>query len=78
MRTLNRNTVWSALALPTVKTVLPRLRYGAVVLTENTVFGAKGYADLLEYLRTPENGFQNMTLPFTNGLEMSVFLPKLK
>ncbi|KAL2871486.1 O-methyltransferase [Aspergillus lucknowensis] len=68
--------IWSALALPTLKTVLPRLRPGAVVLTDNTISSAKGYADLLAFLRNPENGFQNMTLPFTNGFEMSVYLPK--
>ncbi|RAH81611.1 O-methyltransferase [Aspergillus japonicus CBS 114.51] len=67
--------IWSALALPTLQTVLPRLRRGAVVLTDNTVSGAKGYADLLAFLRSPENGFQNMTLPFSNGFEMSVYLP---
>ncbi|KAL0930063.1 O-methyltransferase MdmC [Colletotrichum truncatum] len=67
--------IWSALALPTLKTVLPRLRHGAVVLTDNTISGAEGYKDLLAFLRTPENGFQNMTLPFTNGFEMSVYLP---
>lgn len=68
--------VWSALSLPTLKTVLPRLRPGAVILTDNTISGAKGYADLLTYLRAPENGFQNMTLPFTNGFEMSVYRPQ--
>ncbi|KAJ9250133.1 hypothetical protein DTO207G8_6269 [Paecilomyces variotii] len=68
--------IWSTLALPTLKTVLPRLRHGAVVLTDNTISGSEGYADLLGYLRNPENGFQNMTLPFTNGFEMSVYLPK--
>ncbi|KAJ5453909.1 uncharacterized protein N7458_004865 [Penicillium daleae] len=68
--------IWSALALPTLKTVQPHLRQGAVVITDNTISGAKGYADLLAYLRNPENGFQNMTLPFTNGLEMSVYMPR--
>ncbi|CAG8143600.1 unnamed protein product [Penicillium olsonii] len=68
--------IWSALALPTLKTVLPRLRPGAVVLTDNTISGAQGYADLLAYLRDPANGFQNQTLPFTNGFEMSVHMPK--
>ncbi|KAJ5096648.1 hypothetical protein N7456_007369 [Penicillium angulare] len=67
--------IWAALALPTLKTVLPRLRRGAVVLTDNTISGAKGYADLLAFLRDPANGFQNMTLPFTNGFEMSVYHP---
>ncbi|GAD95868.1 O-methyltransferase [Paecilomyces variotii No. 5] len=68
--------IWAALSLPTLKTVLPRLRSGAVVLTDNTISGAKGYADLLAFLRAPENGFQNMTLPFTNGFEMSVYHPR--
>ncbi|KAJ5966333.1 hypothetical protein N7481_013047 [Penicillium waksmanii] len=68
--------IWSALSLPTLKTVLPRLRPGAVILTDNTISGAKGYADLLAYLRAPGNGFQNMTLPFTNGFEMSVYRPQ--
>ncbi|KAH7013335.1 O-methyltransferase [Ilyonectria destructans] len=67
--------IWSVLALPTLKIVQPKLRYGAVVLTDNTISGAEGYADLLAYLRAPENSFHNMTLPFTNGFEMSVYLP---
>ncbi|KAL4971995.1 S-adenosyl-L-methionine-dependent methyltransferase [Aspergillus desertorum] len=67
--------IWSALSLPTLKLVQPHLRHGAVVLTDNTISGAKGYADLLAYLRDPKNGFRNMTLPFTNGFEMSVYLP---
>ncbi|GJC93119.1 O-Methyltransferase [Colletotrichum higginsianum] len=70
--------IWSALALPTLKVVLPRLRKGAVVLTDNTISGAEGYKDLLSFLRTPQNGFQNMTLPFTNGFEMSVYMPDLE
>jgi hypothetical protein len=67
--------VWSALALPTLKTVLPKLRHGAVVLTDNTISGLEGYKDLLAFLRDPKNGFQNFTMPFTNGFEMSVYLP---
>lgn len=72
---LIHNIVWSALALPTLKVVLPRLRKGAVVLTDNTISGAEGYKDLLAFLRDPKNGFQNMCLPFTNGFEMSVYMP---
>lgn len=70
--------VWSALALPTLKTIKPNLRDGAVILTDNIIFGAEGYKDLLEYFRAPENGFQNLTLPYTNGFEMSVYLPRSK
>ncbi|RAL00786.1 O-methyltransferase [Aspergillus ibericus CBS 121593] len=68
--------IWTPLALPTLKTVLPRMRPGAVVLTDNTISGAEGYAELLAFLRSPENGFRNMTLPFTNGFEMSVYQPR--
>ncbi|KAL4945120.1 hypothetical protein BDV06DRAFT_185654 [Aspergillus oleicola] len=67
--------IWSPLALPTLKTVQPHFRPGTVVLTDNTISGAKGYADLLEYLRDPGSGFKNMTLPFTNGFEMSIYMP---
>lgn len=75
---LHRMYCSSALALPTPKTVLPRFRPGVVVLTDNTISGAKGNADLLAYLPAPENGFQTMTLPFTNGFEMSDYRPESK
>ncbi|KAL4907826.1 hypothetical protein BDW74DRAFT_148111 [Aspergillus multicolor] len=68
--------IWSKLALSTLKTVQPRLRHGAVVLVDNTISGAGGYADLLAYLRAPDSGFRNMTLPFTNGFEMCVYMPQ--
>lgn len=68
--------VWSALALPTLKLVQPHLRPGAVVLTDNTISGAAGYSDLLQYIRAPKNGFRSMTLPFTNGFEMSIYTPR--
>ncbi|KAL8717300.1 MAG: hypothetical protein Q9225_005448 [Loekoesia sp. 1 TL-2023] len=63
------------LALPTLKIVQPHLRPGAVVLTDNIISGAAGYADLLAYIKDPKNGFRTMTLPFTNGFEMSVYTP---
>ncbi len=63
------------LALPTLKLIQPRLRPGAVVLTDNTISSAEGYKDLLNYLRAEGSGFANMTLPFTNGFEMSVYMP---
>ncbi|UJO14112.1 uncharacterized protein CLAFUR5_03633 [Fulvia fulva] len=68
--------IWSALPLPTLKTVLPRLRHGAVVLTDNTISGAEGYKDLLAYVRGPKGDFQNVTLPFANVFEMCVYMPR--
>ena len=69
--------VWTPLALPTLKLVQPKFNRGAVVITDNTISAAEGYADLLKYLRSPENHFKTMTLPFTNGLEMSTYLLRL-
>ncbi|PYI29890.1 O-methyltransferase [Aspergillus indologenus CBS 114.80] len=59
---------YGVLALPTPKTVLPRLRRGAVVLTDNTISAAEGYKELLAFLRDPGNGSRNVALPFTGGL----------
>ena len=67
--------VWAPLALPTLKLVQPMFRHGALVLTDNTISSAAAYKDLLAYLRAPDSGFHNLTLPYTNGFEMSVYLP---
>lgn len=70
------NVVWTPMALPTLKLVQPKLRYGAVVVSDNTLSAAEGYKDLLEYLRVPGSGFSTLTLPYKGGLEMSVYLPQ--
>ncbi|KAF4312696.1 S-adenosyl-L-methionine-dependent methyltransferase [Botryosphaeria dothidea] len=67
--------IWTPLALPTLKLVQPKMRPGAVVLTDNTVTAAEGYKELLDYLRAPGSGFTNVTLPYEGGLEMSVYYP---
>lgn len=67
--------IWAPLELPTVKLVERKLRPEAVIITENTLSGAERYKDLSEYLRQPESTFINTTLPYTNGLEMSVYVP---
>lgn len=67
--------VWAPLAFPTLQVVLPKLRPGAVVITDNTIGSAARYKDLLEFLRDPKNKFINQTLPYHNGLEVSVYSP---
>jgi hypothetical protein len=63
------------MALPALKLVLPKLRYGGIVITDNPIASAERYADLLGFMRDPANGFSNLTLPYSKGLEMSVYLP---
>lgn len=69
-------SVWTPMALPTLKLIQPKMRRGAVVLADNTARSPSGYKELLGYLRAPESGFTNLTLPYKNGLEMSVYLPR--
>ncbi|CAK7207426.1 hypothetical protein SEUCBS139899_010236 [Sporothrix eucalyptigena] len=67
--------IWTPMALPTLKVVQPKLRRGAVILTDNTQSAAKSYRELLTYLRDPANGFVNVVLPYKGGFEMSIYQP---
>lgn len=64
------------MALPTLKIIQPRLRRGAVVIADNVVMAKQLYQEYLTYIRNPENGFKTMTVPYSGGLEVSVYLPK--
>ncbi|RHZ56260.1 O-methyltransferase [Aspergillus thermomutatus] len=68
--------IWTPMALPTLKLIQPKLRYGAVVVADNTLSSAEGYKEFLEYVRAPGSGFSTVTLPYKGGLEMSVYLPR--
>lgn len=70
--------IWAPLALPTLKTVLPKLRPGAVVLVDNSAVSMMpgGYNDLLANLRQEGSGFSNLTVPYSKGLEMCIYLPR--
>ena len=63
------------MALPTLKLVQPKLRRGAIILADNTARAAQQYEEFLSYIRAPDSGFINSTLPFSGGLELSVYLP---
>ncbi|KAI9636034.1 O-methyltransferase [Dioszegia hungarica] len=66
--------IWAPLALPALRLVEPHFRRGAVVICDNSISSADRYADLQAYMRDPKNGYANLTVPFKNGLEMSVYL----
>lgn len=63
------------MTLPALKIVMPKLRYGAVVIVDNTIGSAVRYKELLDFMRAPNSGFTNLTLPYTKGLEMSLYMP---
>lgn len=59
-------------ALDVLTLVAPRLRTGAVVITDNVGTMRGNYADYLAWLRDPGNGFASIRVPFKSGTEMSV------
>ncbi|KAL6248132.1 hypothetical protein RBB50_004387 [Rhinocladiella similis] len=67
--------IWAPMTLPALRVVLPKLRYGAVVIVDNTIGSAVRYKELLDFMRAPNSGFANLTLPYTKGLEMSLYVP---
>ncbi|KZW01865.1 S-adenosyl-L-methionine-dependent methyltransferase [Exidia glandulosa HHB12029] len=67
--------IWTPMALPTLEIVLPHLRPGAIVVADNTISFSAAYADLLAVLRSPSGPFRSVVLPYSNGLEFSVYVP---
>ncbi len=65
------------LYLPIMKSMVPHLRPGGVVLSDNVLSFKKSLAPYREFLQDPVNGFYSMTLPFGPGLEYSVKLAGL-
>jgi predicted O-methyltransferase YrrM len=63
--------IWTAVALPALKQVVPHLRPGAVIVCDNTTLYREAYRDYFNYV-TESNGFGTMTLPFDGGLEFTV------
>ncbi|KAL6834271.1 S-adenosyl-L-methionine-dependent methyltransferase [Trichoderma sp. SZMC 28015] len=64
--------IWAPVALPALKLLEPKLRSGAVVIIDNSISSATRYKELLGHLRSPTNGYTNLTLPYSKGLEMCV------
>ncbi|KAL6804997.1 S-adenosyl-L-methionine-dependent methyltransferase [Trichoderma sp. SZMC 28013] len=64
--------IWAPVALPALKLLEPKLRSGAVVIIDNSISSATRYKELLGHLRSPTNGYTNLTLPYSKGLELSV------
>lgn len=68
----NSYIVWAPVALPALKLLEPKLRSGAAVIIDNSISSATRYKELLGHLRSPTNGYTNLTLPYSKGLEMCV------
>ncbi|KAL4867056.1 hypothetical protein BDV12DRAFT_171888 [Aspergillus spectabilis] len=68
--------IWTPLALPTLKLILPSLRPGAVIIADNTVASYTDYTEFREYVDNSENGFRRILLPYKGGLDMIIYEPQ--
>jgi predicted O-methyltransferase YrrM len=66
--------IWTPMARPAIELVTPHLRKGAIAICDNTISAADGYADYFAFVRDPANGFRTLTLPFTGGLDLAVYV----
>lgn len=66
------NDGFPMLALDIVKLLAPRMRSGAVVLTDDVGGLAGNFRDYVAWLRDPANGFESTLLPLKGGSEYSV------
>jgi predicted O-methyltransferase YrrM len=64
--------IWTPMARPALALVAPRLREGAVVVSDNTEQFRDAYRDYFAFIDDPANRLKTMTLPFQGGLELTV------
>jgi predicted O-methyltransferase YrrM len=64
---------WKELYLPVVKLLKPKLRPGAVVMSDNIFTFKRALKPFLEYMQSGRNGFVSTTLRISDGFEFSVF-----
>lgn len=64
---------WKGLYLPVLKLLKPKLRPGAVVLSDNILKFKEVLTPFVEYMQSGKNGFVSTTLEMKNGFEFSVF-----
>lgn len=66
--------IWGEVVAPLLSILLPRLRPGGVVCTDNTASENYRKGAMFELVGNPANGFRTMTLPFDGGLELTIKL----
>jgi predicted O-methyltransferase YrrM len=61
------------LYLPVLTLLEPKLRPGAVIISDNIDSFQKEVAPFLDYVHEPKNGYASSTLGLSDGMEISVF-----
>ena len=66
------NDIHPPVALPIMRRLAPQLRPGAIVLCGNAAVFPADYAEYVEWVRDPGNGFSSLQLPMRYAGEFSV------
>jgi predicted O-methyltransferase YrrM len=61
------------LYLPVLKILQPKLKIGAVIVSDNIFTFKKEVASFLDYVQSGKNGFSSWSLGISDGVEFSVF-----
>ena len=64
---------WKAMYIPVIEILRPKLRDGAMVLSDNIFTFKKVLQPFVEYMQSGKNGFASTTLRISDGFELSVF-----
>lgn len=65
--------IWAPMALPALQLLMPQLKKGAIIITDNTTSSAVRYKDYLAVIKGEGSKFKSLTLPFKGGLEYTVY-----
>jgi predicted O-methyltransferase YrrM len=65
---------WKAMYIPVIEILKPKLRNGAVVLSDNIFTFKKVLRPFVDYMQSGKNGFASTTLRISDGFEFSVFV----
>ena len=64
------------MVLPIVKLLEPHFKPGCVLVADNTVNSAEGYKEFFDHVNAPGSSYITLTLPYNNGLEMTLYRPE--
>ncbi|KAI0435021.1 O-methyltransferase [Xylaria sp. FL1042] len=67
--------IWTPMVLPTLRLLEPNLKKGAVLVADNVTSSADGYRDFHEYIETNRSAYRTLVLPYSGGLEFTVYDP---
>ena len=62
---------WKDLYLPVLRLLEPRLAPGALVVADDTISMAAQMTDYLSYVRDPAHGYLSVSIPESDGLEIT-------